>query len=384
MSRLVLLLGMCLLLPGCGYMNSWLRGTDNSIPPSELTDIAAPLTPALRWERRVSSGTGDRFIDLVPAIIGGRGFVAGHEGDVSSLDAATGEVLWRVETDLPISAGVGVGDGLALVGTIDGEVLALSAVDGAERWRARLSSEVLAPPQAADGVAVVRTVDGTFTGLNVTDGQRRWVFSYTVPPLSLRGAAPPLLAQGLVIAGLDTGKLLVLTLENGVPVWEQVIAPPRGRTELDRIVDIDSAPTVVRNLLFVAAYQGNVTAIDLSSGNTVWSRDFSNHNGLDADLNGVYLPDEISTVWGLEVRNGAPLWRQEALVGRRLSAPVVAGDYVVLGDFEGYLHWLDARTGQLRGRVRADNERIRVAPQYVDGLLYTLDDGGTLSVWSGI
>ena len=383
MKRLALLLGISLLLPGCGYLNSWFRGTDNSIPPSALTEIPAPLTPSLRWERRVSSGTGERFVDLQAAIVGGRVFVAGHRGDVGSLDATTGEFLWNVDTDVSISAGVGVGEGLALVGTIDGEVVALSAVDGAERWRAQLSSEVLAPPRAANGVVVVRTVDGTFTGLNAADGQRRWAFSYTVPPLSLRGSAPPLVAQGLVIAGLDTGKLLVLTLDNGVPVWEQVIAPPRGRTELDRIVDIDSEPRVVQNLLFVAAYQGNVTAIDLSSGNTVWSRDFSNHSGLDADLDGVYLPDETSTVWALEIRNGAPLWKQEALVGRRLSTPVVAGDYVVVGDFEGYLHWLDARNGQLRGRVRADNQRIRVAPRYVNGLLYSLDDGGTLSVWSG-
>lgn len=383
MKRLLWVLLFCQCLMACGYLGGALRGRDNSIPPSELTDIAAPLSPQRRWEQRVSSGTGGRFVELVPTIAGGRVYVAGHDGDVSSLDARSGERLWTVDTDLPISAGVGVGDGLALVGTIDGEVLALSAVDGSERWRATLSSEILAPPQAAGGVVVVRSVDGTFTGLNAQDGQRRWVFNYTVPALSLRGTAAPLLAQGLVIAGLDTGKLLVLSLNNGVPVWEQVIAPPRGRTELARMVDIDSTPQVVANLLFVAAYQGNVTAIDLSSGNTVWSRDFSNHNGLAADGRRVYVPDANSTLWAMDSRTGGSLWSQEALVGRRLSAPVVADDYVVVGDFEGYLHWLDARNGQLRGRVRVDNEPIRVAPRYVDGLLYSLDDGGTLSVWSG-
>lgn len=383
MKRLALLIGISLLLPACSYLGGIIRGTDNSIPPSELTEIANPLTPQLRWERRVSSGTGGRFFDLVPAIAGGRVFVAGYKGDVSSLDITTGQALWEVDTDLPISAGVGFGDGLALVGTIDGEVVALAGLDGAERWRTQLSSEVLAPPRAANGVVVVRTVDGTFSGLSASNGQRLWTFTYTVPALSLRGSAPPLLAQGLVIAGLDTGKLLVLSLDSGVPVWEQVITPPRGRTELDRIVDIDSEPRVVENLLFVAAYQGNVTAIDLSSGNTVWSRDFSNHNGLDADGGRVYLPDETSTLWAMDIRNGGSLWSQEALVGRRLSAPVVTGSHVVVGDFEGYLHWLDARTGQLRGRVRADSEAIRVAPRYLDGLLYSLDDGGTLSVWSG-
>lgn len=373
---LVILLGS-----GCGWITGYLRGQDNAIPPAELTTIANPIPVKKLWDARIGSGTQGAFVELRPAINQGRLYAASRDGTVEARDAATGRALWQVNTKLAISAGTGLGNGLVLVGTDQGQVLALHQEDGQEAWRAQVSSEVLATPRAAQGVVVVRTVDGKFTGLDARSGQRLWVYTYTVPVLTLRGAAAPLLAQGFVIAGLDTGKLLVLSLEKGVPLWQKTIAPPHGRTELERMVDIDSEPRVVEGVLYTVAYQGNITAIDLRNGNTLWSRKFSSPTGLDANPEGVYVVDDTDAVWCLERRSGGTLWKQAALTGRALTTPAVSGDYLAVGDFEGYVHWLATDTGKLVGRIEAAGKGIKAAPVVYENAFYVLGKDGTLSAF---
>ncbi len=381
MIRYILWLVWLLLMSGCSWINETIKGDDNTTPPAKLVPIEQPLAIQKLWESRIGSGTEGAFLKLSPVVEQGRIYAAGHDGEVVAMDTSTGQKIWQVETDLPISAGVGLGDDLALVGTGDGQVLALNLDNGQEVWRAQVSSEILAPPQSAQGVTVVRTVDGSFTGLDARTGKRLWAYNYTVPVLTLRGAAAPLLTRNVAITGLDTGKLLVLSLQNGAPVWEKTITPPRGRTELERLVDIDTKPRLVDNNLYVAAYQGNVTAIDLRSGNTLWTRDFSSHAGLDADLAQVYVCDDEDAVWALDRRNGGALWKQAELNGRALSSPAVTDAYVVVGDFEGYLHWLSKEDGRLLGRVRADKEGIIAAPVVSGNTLYVLGKGGRLSAF---
>ncbi|HXH03510.1 MAG TPA: outer membrane protein assembly factor BamB [Candidatus Competibacteraceae bacterium] len=377
LASLVFLLG---LNAGCSWVGDYIRGSDNTTPPTPLTEIVQSVSVQRVWQTDVGSGSQGSYVRLVPAVAQGRVYAAGRDGEVLALDAASGNAVWRIDTELSISAGVGLGDGLILVGTDKGEVLALRAENGTEAWRAKVSSEVLAAPRAAGGVTVVRSGDGRFTGLDSRTGERRWVYSYTLPALTLRGAAAPLLGEGVAISGLDNGKLLVLALNNGAPVWEKSIAPPRGRTDLERMVDIDSEPRLAGDVLYAAAYQGNVSAIDLSNGNLLWSRDFSSHAGLAVDARQVYLADEDDQIWALDRRNGATLWKQDGLKGRRLSTPVVQGEYVVFGDFEGYLHWLSRDDGRMVGRVRADGAGI-AALQVVDGVLYALGRGGSLGAY---
>lgn len=366
---------------GCGWLNDYLAGSDNALPPAELKPIVQPIPVEKLWDADVGAGTGGAFVRLVPVVHLGRLYAASHDGVVMALEADTGKRVWEVDTDLSISAGVGVSDDVVLIGTDQGQVLALGIDTGEEAWRAQLSSEILAIPQAAEGVVVVRSVDGRFTGLDINSGDQRWVHTHTVPALTLRGTAAPLLGQGVAITGLDTGKLLVLSLQDGAPVWEKRIAPPQGRTELERLVDIDAEPRVVDNVLYIITYQGNITAIDLRNGNTVWSRDFSSYSGLDADTSQVYLVDDSDTIWALDRHSGGTLWKQDALKGRLLSTPVAVGEYVVVGDFEGYLHWLDTTDGRLVGRVRTDKKGIASAPVVRDDLLYVLGKGGTLSAF---
>ncbi len=380
-QRIVLMVLVAGLTGGCGWINSFLVGEDNALPPTELTEIADPIPIQTLWRTQVGEGVENAFIRLSPAVDDEKVYAASHDGAVIAVDIDSGQTLWRVETGLPITAGVGLGSESVLVGSDQGQVLSLNRTDGSERWRVRVSSEVLASPSESDGVVVVRSSDGKFTGLDAANGTRMWTYSFTVPALSLRGSAAPLLGQGVAISGLDTGKLLVLSLGNGVPVWEKTISPPRGRTELERMVDIDTEPAVVGSVLFVAAYQGNITAIDLRSGNTLWTRELSTHAGLAADRNRVYVSRDDDAVVALDSRSGSPVWRQEALVGRQLSVPASNGRHLVVGDLEGWLHWLRAEDGRLLGRVRADDKSIKGRPVFIQNVVYVLGDDGSLGAY---
>lgn len=378
MIRRVSLLFLLVLNAGC----SWFGGSDNSIPPAELKSIAQPIGVRQLWETTVGAGAEKQFIRLTPALADGRIYAASHDGTVMALDALSGQRLWQIATQLPISGGVGVSKtGLALVGTSKGQVVALRQADGQEAWRAQVSSEVLAPPRAGGGVVVVRTIDGKFTGLDVRTGERRWVYAYATPALSLRGSAPPLLTHDLVIAGLDTGKLLVLSLDKGLPVTEKTVAAPRGRTEIERLIDIDSEPRIFGDTLYLAAYRGSVAAIDMRNGNLVWNRELSSYAGLDVDAKQVYVSDDADAVLALDRRSGGALWKQPELTGRRLSAPAATDEYVVVGDFEGYLHWLSKNSGAVVGRIRAAGKSIVAPPLAAGNVVFVQGQGGTLGAY---
>lgn len=377
MRRLLPLL-LLVLSAGC----SWFGSSDNSIPPAELKSIAQPVSIQELWETRVGAGTEDQFIRLIPALADGRIYAASHDGTVMALDALSGQRLWETATKLPISGGVGLNNaGLVLVGTDKGQVAALRQEDGQEAWRAQVSSEILAPPRGTASMVVVHTVDGKFTGLDARSGEQRWVYTHALPALSLRGAAPSLVIRNLVITGLATGKLLVLSLDKGLPVTEKTIAAPRGRTEIERLVDIDSEPKVFEDTLYLVAYRGNVVAVDMRSGNLVWNREVSSYAGLDVDAQQVYVSDETDAVLALDRRNGGTLWKQTELTGRRLSAPAASTDYVVVGDFDGYLHWLSKDSGQIVGRVRAAGQAIIAPPLAAGNIVFVLGKNGTLSAF---
>jgi outer membrane protein assembly factor BamB len=366
-------------LAGCDWIKS--PGGEDVSPPAALTEFSASLPVTRLWARDLGDGAGKAGLRLRPAYSDGRVFASDSSGSVAAFDAASGAPAWRVDLGQPLSSGPGVGDGLVVVGGIDGAVSALSATDGRQRWVARASSEVLAPPAVAAGVVVVRAQDGRLFGFDAADGKRRWVFDRGVPLLSLRGNGPPLVADGVVYAGYDNGKIVALNLSDGILRWEQTLAQPEGRTELERMVDVDGELTFGRGELFAASHRGQVGAITPDNGRLVWSREFSSTVGVALAGDRLVVVGVDGAVAALDVRSGAALWKQEGLAFRWPGTPAVVGSHVLVGDFEGWLHWLSMEDGSFAARQRQGDAGIRAAPLAVGDVVYVASAEGELAAW---
>jgi outer membrane protein assembly factor BamB len=366
-------------LAGCDWIKS--PGGKEVNPPTELTEFAPSLEVSRAWSRNLGDGAGKSAFKLRPAYGDGVLFASDASGTVAAIDAGSGAQRWRVELPQPASSGPGTGDGLVVVGGVEGGVYALSAADGSERWTARASSEVLAPPAVSGGVVVVRAQDGRLFGFDAADGNRRWVFDRGVPLLTLRGSGAPVIADGVVYAGYDNGKVVALNLSDGVLRWEQTLAQPDGRTELERMVDIDGELAFGNGELFAASYRGQVGALTPDNGRVVWSRDFSSAAGVALAGDKLVVVGEDGAVAALDVRSGTALWKQEGLAWRWPGSPVVVGGHVLVGDFEGWLHWLSLEDGSFSARQRMGDEGIRATPLVVGDVVYVASAEGELAAW---
>lgn len=370
-SRAILIL-LPLALAACG--------DDKEIdPPAELVDIDHPTLGIKRLWSEGLGGDAERLrLGLRPEVVAGVVYAASHEGDVVALTADTGRRVWRARTDLPLSAGPGVGGDLVVAGSSDGDVVGLELETGEQRWHINVSSEVLSRPLVANGTVVVRTVDGRLTALSSQDGSQQWQLEENVPRLTLRGTAPPVRAGDLVISGFDNGKVVAVELATGDVVWNASVSAPRGRTELERLVDLDSPIRVVDDDVFVVGFQGRIALLALGTGQIWWGRDLSSYRGFALDAENLYVTDAQGVVMAIRRRDGAEVWQQPALLRRGVTAPAIDGDALVVGDFEGYLHWLDRGTGALLARAKTDGERITNAPVAAEGHLYVFTDAGRL------
>ena len=385
MRQAVTTVSLALLLSGCSTMANWssslLGGSDNSEPPAPLIEITDPIPLKELWSTSVGVGHDKQFVSLVPNVYEEQVFVADRKGRVVALDAETGKKNWEVKTKAAISGGPGVGSSVILVGTSDAEVLALSADDGSLLWKADVSSEVLSVPQVDIDKVIVQTADGNITALGLDSGEQLWTHDRSVPVLTLRGTSTPAVESGLVVAGFANGKLVGLSAEKGFPVWEVSIAIPQGRSEIDRLVDIDGDPIIVGGVIYVTTYQGRIAVIEAQTGNQGWQRDMSSHVGLGVDFSQVYVTDDESNVWALSRSTGASEWRLDELLNRKLTAPEPIEDYVAVGDFEGYVHLLSRYDGRIVARAKVDSKGIQEKPLASDGILYVYGNSGKLSAF---
>lgn len=348
--------------------------------PTPLVEFSPQLEVEEVWSLSVGSLAGLGDDRLAPALVDGTLYLADSRGQVLALEAATGRRLWEVELEASVTGATAAGAGLVVVGTKSGEVIGLDAASGQTRWKARVSSEVLAPPAVAPGTVVVQTIDGKLFGLAAEDGRRRWFYEQSEPALSLRGTASPQVVRGYVLAGFANGKVVALHWRDGRPAGEFVVAEPRGRNEIERLVDVDATPIVRDDALYAASFQGKVVAVDLSGGRLSWAREASVYTGLETDEQRVFYSDERGDVVALDRRSGATLWRQDKLRARHPSAPAVMDDYVVVGDFEGYVHWLAREDGRFAARYRLGGSGpIRTRPLVYEGLLIVAKADGHVS-----
>jgi outer membrane protein assembly factor BamB len=345
-------------------------------PPKKLVAFDAKLSVERVWSAGVGGKDRAMRLALAPAVDGNRVYAAGDTGAVYAFDGATGRTLWRTPGKLALAGGPAAGAGLVVVGTSDGQVLALDQANGSRRWLVRVSGEVLAAPAISPQAVIVRTVDGRVHGLAPDTGAEIWSNEQPVPRLSLRGAARPVLAGDTVVCGFDNGKVAAYGAAKGEVLWESAVSPPHGRTELERMVDIDGALAVSGHDVLVAGFQGRIAMLGLDSGQVWWSRDASSYRGLALATETLYVTTSDSHVLGLRRRDGTPAWDQDGLARRGLSGPALDGDAVVVADFEGQVHWLDANTGAIIGRASTSKGRVTNAPVAANGFVYVQTDAG--------
>ena len=350
-------------------------------PPAELVDVKQTLPVERLWSTSV--GGGGEKLRLALGLAAGDDvlYAASRKGKVRALDATTGRALWEADTKADLAAGPSFGDGLVVVGTSSGTVIALEATDGKQRWRVQVGGEVLAAPLVAGDRVVVRTVDGRLIALNAADGTETWMVEDLVPRLTLRGTSPPVRAGDAVIGGFDSGRVMAVSIPTGDILWQAQVSTPRGRSELERLADIDAAVRVAGDEVYAIGYQGRIAMIARDSGQIWWTRDLSSYRDVGMDDDQLYVASSDGDVVALRRRDGGVVWQQTGLKRRGLGAPVVHGGAVVVGDFDGYLHWLDRDTGRFVARERPGSTRFATAPIVIGERLFVIDDAGEIAAF---
>ncbi|MDH5387936.1 MAG: outer membrane protein assembly factor BamB [Gammaproteobacteria bacterium] len=368
------------MLAACG------GGDDNSEPPAQLTKFEATKKIEEQWSLRTHGAIDQQFLFIEPLLLEDKIITAGREGIITVTDILTGQQIQEIDLATTISAGVGGDASLWLLATKKGELIAIDALTGLLKWQVNVPSEVLSRPVMTADSVLVRTVDGQIVSLNRTTGEIKWSYQQTTPALTLRGSGLLVVSRDKVYAGMSNGRMAALALSNGEVIWDVAISTPQGHSEIQRLVDIDGRAELFGYVLYVAGYQGRVVAIDVQKGQFLWARDFSTYSGLTVDAKAIYSSDERSHVWALDRFSGATLWKQEKLQARYLTRPVLFGDYLIVGDVDGYLHLLSKFDGHFIARVLvggnddedfSDNS-ILVPPVVTDDAIIVTTSNGLL------
>ncbi len=352
--------------------------------PTKL--VAFPETVKIKrlWADHVTGSKVPLRLGLALDVEGDTVYAAGRSGDVEAFSLEKGRRQWQTHTKLPLGGAVGFGEGKIVVGSTDGDVVALDAQTGKRLWTTNIAAEILAAPAVAPNLVVVRAVNGKLHGLSIVDGHEVWEQQQTVPKLSLRGTATPIIAGDVAITGFDNGRVVASSLSDGSSVWETQLQIPAGKTDIDRLVDVDTRAQIIGNDIYIVGINGKVAMLALDSGQIWWSHEASSYRGLALDDDNVYVSTSGGEVIALKRHTGVEVWRQKALAHRGLSGPVVAGDMIVVADFQGYVHWLDKATGAIGGRVHSGKARYTNPPVYAEGVLLLINDRGGIYAYRAV
>lgn len=350
------------------------------VSPDKLQSFEEVTQSTTLWSARVGSGGKRSVVKFAPFVAEENVFAVNAKGEVSAFNRSTGKMLWRIDLDTNLTAGISGDDAHLYVGSGDGDVYSISQTDGSVVWTVSVSSEVISAPAAGSDYVVVRSIDGRIYALEKSTGRQRWLYTYSVPALSLHGNGRALVVPDGVLVGLDNGRLVALGEASGNVIWESRLAPSSGRSEIDKLSDLDSDPVIDESFVYAVNYQGVVSQIDPARGQAVWSAKVSSSTGLGVNDSVVVVSDEVGTVWAFDKTDGSVVWKQENLSHRDLTAPVSTEDGdIVVGDYQGYLHFLSGQDGRIVGRTRVASDQISSRPVLRDNTLYTLGQSGKLT-----
>lgn len=385
---------LALLLTGSGC--SWFDNSseDDDPKPAKLTRFESEVKIKRLWRASVGKGLGRKYIRTRPAVLADKVFAADAYGTVVSHDRFTGERLWKVRIGEPdgigmrvwdrrdpgfVTGGVGAGGGLVFVGTTNGDIVALSAADGSEKWRIDIGTETVVAPVYDDGRLFLQTIDGRLLALDAQKGETIWAFDSQVPILTLRGTSTPVVDGDAVYSGFADGMLMALNNETGERLWGHRVMLPQGRSELDRMVDVDSAPLVVGPIVYAVSFQGRLKAVRRADGRPLWEKESSSFLDLATGYGQIYVIDENDKVIAFDEETSEEAWSNELLSLRELSSPVAFNNYLLVGDDDGYLHVLAQSDGRFLGRTKIDGDGLRSPFTVADGTVYVYGSGGSLT-----
>ncbi len=372
---LVLMLLAAGLLSGCGVFKD---KKEPELEPAKLEKFKPTLKVKKLWSTKLGKESDFLRVALRPTGDGERIYAASIDGNVHALDPATGKRLWRTSLKLEVTAGPGVGDGVVAVMVADGFLVVLDAETGVERWRTDIDGESLALPLVEDDLIIIQTIDNRLRAVSVFDGSPKWTIEQSTPALTLRGTASPLVVGSNTVAGFDNGRLIAIDTETGDIAWESMLSPPTGRSDLERLADVDGQLAVVGQDIYAAGYQGTLASVAAESGQILWQHEISTYVGVAADWNNLYTTDENGEVIALTRRTGSETWRQAALLRRWPTLPIPFHTTVVTGDFQGYLHFFSNVDGEPVARERLGKKAISSAPFVAANRLFVQSDSGSL------
>ena len=376
-SVLISMAGLSLI--GCSQLSGF--GQDNHPKPSPLIPFTATTQVDMLWTASAGNGSANMQITLPLAAEQEVVYVSNYNGVVAAYDINNGKRFWSMQTHAKITSGPGVGNNLVAVGTSDGKVIALDKTTGKLRWQRTLSTQILAAPQIAADKIIVKTIDNKLYGLNVTDGSISWQYDHSPSQYMLRVSSVPYVSSDKVVAGFNDGKVAAVKLKNGELIWERTIAMPQGASLVQQLIDVDTSPLIINKTLYTAAYQGNLLAMSADGRELVWQRPFSTYNNLAASNNLLIATDTDSQVWAFNRQTGKVEWRQPQLSARRITGPALYNQTIVVGDREGYLHWLALDDGRFVARVKVDSDGIVATPIVVNNIIVVVTKAGKLAAF---
>jgi len=374
--RWLLVIFFLFLNQGCSLFGG--DDEDESLLPAELIEFTETVDVDQQWKASVGKGHEGLGIALNPTTDGETVYAASFNGNVIAINANNGRKIWKQSFDFSFTAGPTYKDGILVLGTNNGELINIDSMTGEILWTTTVSSEILAPVAIKDDQIFVRSVDGNLTAFLSDNGSLMWTANHRVPRLSLRGTTSPEVFANAVLSGFDDGKVSAYDLVDGSLLWETMLTPPGGRTEIEKINDIDAPMTIVGNELYVGSYQGALAALALESGDIIWLTEASIYAGMAVDEDAVFVSESDGSVMALSRFTGREIWKKDNLLNRYPSAPVIIGDSIIVGDLEGYLHWLDKESGETQQRISIGKDKISSVPLVMEDTVIVQTDGGNL------
>jgi outer membrane protein assembly factor BamB len=385
--RVIALLAVAISMSACSYI-PWF-GDEEKVEieirePAELSEFVPEVLIQQNWQVSLGGNAEEKLIQLMPHVFDDKIAFTQTGGNVSVYDISSGRaIVSRNAADL-VSAGVGGNAKYLVVGTHDGVVTAINSTDGAEAWSINVASEVVSIAHTENDLAVLRTNDNRILGLSLSSGEKLWTVTQTPPALTLRGASVPIVRDGVIYAGMDNGKVIAISTESGNVIWESRVSVPSGRSELERLVDVDGQLAADDNFIYAASYHGRVVAISRTNGRISWARDLASITGVSVDDALVYVTDKDDNVWALEKETGVSSWKQDKFLYRQLSAPVIQDNAVLVGDYQGYIHAISKQDGHIIGRTNLGKKPIHTSPLSTNAVAYIMDASGRLASYSVI